>query len=191
MKVYSKITQLPNFQPILLLLLGVIFYFPFLGAVHLFDWDEINFAEAAREMLTTGKYFQVNINYQPFWEKPPLFFWFQAFAMHCFGINELAARLPNAVFGIASLFMLYLIGKKQHNARFGFLWAIIFGSSLLPFLYFKSSIIDPVFNFFIFLSVYFLQLSVATKGGKNSSKYAFLGGLINGLAVLTKGPVGF
>jgi 4-amino-4-deoxy-L-arabinose transferase-like glycosyltransferase len=27
---------------------------PGLGAVHLFDWDEINFAEIAREMLVTG-----------------------------------------------------------------------------------------------------------------------------------------
>jgi len=30
------------------------FFVPFLGAVHLFDWDEINFAESAREMLVTG-----------------------------------------------------------------------------------------------------------------------------------------
>ena len=43
-----------------------------LGKVHLFDWDEINFAESAREMIETGNYMQVQINYEPFWEKPPL-----------------------------------------------------------------------------------------------------------------------
>ncbi len=29
-------------------------FFPFLGRVHLFDWNEINFAESAREMIATG-----------------------------------------------------------------------------------------------------------------------------------------
>jgi 4-amino-4-deoxy-L-arabinose transferase-like glycosyltransferase len=38
-----------------------------LGAVHLFDWDEINFAECSREMLATGDYLRVYIDFQPFW----------------------------------------------------------------------------------------------------------------------------
>ena len=52
---------------------GVLLFVPFLGKVHLFDWDEINFAESAREMIVTGNYSRVMIDYQPFWEKPPLF----------------------------------------------------------------------------------------------------------------------
>ena len=28
--------------------LGALLFIPFLGNVHLFDWDEINFAESAR-----------------------------------------------------------------------------------------------------------------------------------------------
>ena len=52
-------------------------FLPFLGSVHLFDWDEINFAESAREMIVTGNCEQVQINFEPFYEKPPLFIWFQ------------------------------------------------------------------------------------------------------------------
>lgn len=55
-------------------LIGALLFIPFLGQVHLFDWDEINFAESAREMMVSGNYFQVQVNFQPFWEKPPLFF---------------------------------------------------------------------------------------------------------------------
>ena len=62
----------------LIILLGAIFFLPFLGSVHLFDWDEINFAESAREMLVSGDWWRVQINFEPFWEKPPLFFWMQA-----------------------------------------------------------------------------------------------------------------
>ena len=51
--------------------------FPSLGAFNLFDWDEINFAESSREMLFSENFFQVQVNYEPFHEKPPLFFWLQ------------------------------------------------------------------------------------------------------------------
>src|SRR6056300_795461 len=84
-------------------LVAALVYMPFLGGVHLFDWDEINFAEAAREMIVSGDYFQVQIDFLPFWEKPPLFIWMQALAMKVFGINEFSARLPNAVAGITTL----------------------------------------------------------------------------------------
>ncbi|MGL5888758.1 MAG: ArnT family glycosyltransferase, partial [Bacteroidia bacterium] len=70
---------------------------PFLGYAQLFDWDEINFAECAREMMVTGDYTTVQINFEPFWEKPPLFIWMQVLCMKVFGVNEFAARLPNAI----------------------------------------------------------------------------------------------
>ena len=61
----------------LILILATSLFIPFLGEVHLFDWDEINFAESAREMIETGDYFSVQINFERFWEKPPFFFWLQ------------------------------------------------------------------------------------------------------------------
>ena len=39
---------------LLIAIVAAILFIPFLGAVHLFDWDEINFAESAREMIVTG-----------------------------------------------------------------------------------------------------------------------------------------
>ena len=50
---------------------GLLLFIPFLGGVHLFDWDEINFAESAREMIASGNYLTIQINYIPFWENPP------------------------------------------------------------------------------------------------------------------------
>ena len=63
---------------LLFALIGALFFIPFLGGVHLFDWDEINFAEISREMILSGDYLRVAINFEPFYQKPPLFFWFQA-----------------------------------------------------------------------------------------------------------------
>ena len=92
-------------------LVGALVYIPFLGASHLFDWDEINFAESAREMLVSGDYLSVQINFLPFWEKPPLFIWLQALSFWLFSTftdqawvsMEFAARFPNALVGIAAL----------------------------------------------------------------------------------------
>jgi 4-amino-4-deoxy-L-arabinose transferase-like glycosyltransferase len=179
-----------RFIPVLLVLAGALFYFPFLGRVHLFDWDEINFAESAREMIVTGNYTRVQINFQPFWEKPPLFFWLQVLAMKAFGINEFAARFPNAVAGIVTLLVLYFVGKKLVDERFGLLWALAYFGSLTPHLYFKSGIIDPTFNLFIFLSVWFIAQAVSAYGTPKATRLAAFSGLFVGLAVLTKGPVG-
>lgn len=180
---------MPNFikkQPVLFLILtGIVAYVPFLGAVHLFDWDEVNFAESAREMLVTGNFFRVQIDFVPFWEKPPFFFWLQAFAMKLFGVSEFAARLPNAVFGVISLVSLYYWGSKLKDNRFGLIWAVAFGSSLLPFLYFKSGIIDPVFNYFIFAG--WIQLLFYHQF--KQLKHAILAATFIGIAIITKGPV--
>lgn len=166
---------------------GVLAYFPGLGSARLFDWDEVNFAEAAREMLITGEPLRVTIDFQPFWEKPPLFFWLQALCMKFFGVSDFSARLPNAIFGLLTLFALFRIGTRFRSIQFGFFWALSYFGSLLPMLYFRSGIIDPVFNFFMFLSVWLLAESAETKGWR----WIIAAGVFSGLAVLTKGPVGY
>jgi hypothetical protein len=171
-------------------IIAALLYVPFLGGVHLFDWDEINFAESAREMIVTGDYLTVQINYLPFWEKPPLFIWMQVLSMKIFGVGEFAARFPNALCGIVTLLVLFNIGRKIRDNMFGLLWVMAFTGSILPFFYFKSGIIDPWFNLFIFLGIYFLLL-YAHPEIKFKTKHIIFSAAFTGLAVLTKGPVGF
>ena len=168
---------------------SALLFIPFLGGVHLFDWDEINFAEAAREMIVTNDFLTVKINFQPFWEKPPLFIWMQAFSMKLFGINEFAARFPNAICGIATLLTLFNVGRYLKNNIFGILWASAFAGAVMPFFYFKSGIIDPWFNLFIFLGIWYL-IRYSNPENEKRTKVVFLAALFSGLAVLTKGPVG-
>ncbi len=170
---------------IVIVTIAFLLFIPFLGAVHLFDWDEINFAECAREMIVTHDYFSVKINFQPFWEKPPLFIWMQVLSMSAFGINEFAARLPNAICGIATLMVLYNIGRKLVDDKFGLIWVLAYAGSFLPHFYFKSGIIDPWFNLFIFLGIYNFILFTNSK----TVRLLIFSALFIGLGVLTKGPV--
>lgn len=171
---------------------ALILFMPFLGAVPLFDWDEINFAECAREMLVTGDYMHVTIDYAPFYEKPPLFLWLQVASMHVFGVNEFAARLPNVVVGMITMMVLYGIGRRLHGMRVGLLWCTAMAGSLLPHFYFRSGIIDPLFNLFIFLGVMGMQGAMRQRDASDHGlRSAALAGVAAGLAVLTKGPVGW
>lgn len=176
--------QLPKY--LIIALAACLLFMPFLGQVHLFDWDEINFAECAREMIVSKDYMLVQIDFRPFWEKPPLFIWMQVLSMKLFGVNEYAARFPNAFMGVATLLTLYYAGKKIINEKMALWWVALYAATWLPHFYFKSGIIDPTFNFFIFLAFFQVHL---LRYGKSKTLHALLCGLFLGLAVLTKGPV--
>lgn len=178
-----------NTYNLLIIAISSLLFIPFIGQVHLFDWDEINFAESAREMILTGDYLNVKVNFEVFWEKPPLFTWLQVLSMKIFGINEFAARFPNAICGIITLLVLFNIGKKQYNQQFALIWVFVYAASLLPHFYFKSGIIDPWFNLFIFLGVY--QFYLFAKNDNIKLKHVFLSAFFIGLGILTKGPVAF
>ena len=163
-------------------------FIPFIGNMPLFDWDEINFAECAREMLVSDNYSNVQLYYKPFWEKPPVFIWMQAISMNVFGVNEFAARFPNAICGIVTLLVLFRIGKTIYDIKFGLTWTFIYAATLLPHLFFKSGLIDPWFNLFIFSSVYFLIQHTNNPVGAFGVKTALISGFFLGIALLTKGP---
>lgn len=158
---------------------------PTIGLSALFDWDEVNFAECAREMIVSKDYFNVTINFQAFWEKPPLFIWMQALSMLVFGINEFAARFPNVIAAVFTLLALYRFGKEFFGEKFGIAWSALYACSILPFMYFNSGIIDPWFNFFIFSGIIHFYKGIQVQTSRNF----ILSGLFIGLAILTKGPV--
>ncbi|HET6993082.1 MAG TPA: glycosyltransferase family 39 protein, partial [Bacteroidia bacterium] len=183
----------PLLPPFLIAICALLLFVPFLGQVHLFDWDEINFAECAREMVVTHHYSTVQIDFLPFWEKPPLFIWMQAVSMNIFDNMEFAARLPNAICGVVTLLTIYFLGKKIYEEKFARIWVLCFAGSLLPNFYFHTGIIDPWFNLFIFLGIYHFAIytndfpSASTQNFFN--RRIFLSAFFIALAVLTKGPV--
>jgi 4-amino-4-deoxy-L-arabinose transferase-like glycosyltransferase len=174
-------------ERVLLFFISVLLFIPGLGGVHLFDWDEINFAEISREMILTGNYLQPQINFEPFWEKPPLFIWIQIVSMKLFGINEFAARLPNAICGILTLQLLYTAIYRHIGRPYAFITALLYAGSILPHLYFRSGIIDPWFNLFIALSAYESWRYFKDSGQRKILRF-ILASIYLGLAVLTKGP---
>lgn len=154
-----------------------------LGQVPLLDWDEANFAEISREMLMTGEWSYVRVGFEPFWEKPPLFFWLQALSFKCFGINEWAARFPNIIVAFFTFLLLLSVGEKR-SPVFSRAWVMMFALSFLPQFYFKTGLIDPLFNLLTFSALLLWLQHEQTK------EYRALGVaiLLLACAILTKGP---
>ena len=150
--------------PLVIAIICCILFIPFNGQMHLFDWDEINFAESAREMIASGNYLHNQIAFEAFYEKPPLFTWMQVISMKMFGINEFAARFPNAIVAFLSLNLMFFAGKTWKDEKLGWLWVLVYIGSLLPQFYFRSGIIDPLFNLLIYtgLVLFFLPHIKAT-----------------------------
>lgn len=109
--------------------------------------------------------------------------------MKIFGVNEFAARFPNAIFGIAALLILYSIGQKLFDKNFfRFMGSRLCRVNPLPISISGPGILDPLFNLFMFISVWYIYRSFEKQDKTN---YYFLPcGVLRGLRFLLKDPVG-
>jgi len=192
--ILNKIAEFPT--RFFLAAIGIILFLSFNGRVHLFDPDELMYAEYAREMLLTGNFSQIQHNFTFFVGKNPLFTWLQAISMSLFGVNEFGARFPNTVFGILSMILVYNIGKNYFSKAFGVFWALLLGSSFLPLLFYKSGVNDVVANYFVLLSIYWM-FKISIKDEFESRKmmsarmfrFTIYSALASSMAMLTSGAI--
>jgi len=96
---------------LLTLLLGIFFAFN-LGKRALWSPDEGRYSEVAREMVVSGDYVTPRLNGVKFFEKPPLFYWLQSFAIKTFGLDEWSLRLWPAIFAVFCCLVVYAAGRR-------------------------------------------------------------------------------
>ena len=149
-------------------------------AIGMLDFDK------AEVQTTPLEWMDPNI---PWWTKlsfhdhPPLVFWVQNIFMKVFGDKRWAFRLPSALLGVASVYLIYLIGRKlfSQNAslaesrRAGLLAAAFFAVTLNNVYITRTGMQESFVIFFMLLASYLFL--------KN---YFVWTGAIMGLAFLTK-----
>src|SRR5438270_13297623 len=100
-----RVANLQIIHRIVLLVVAAVLFLPNLGVPSLWDIDEGNNAEAAREMLESGNWVMPTFNYQLRVDKPALLYWLQIAAYRLCGVNELAARLPSVLAALAAVLL--------------------------------------------------------------------------------------
>lgn len=174
--------------------LFVIFYLIFFfgtGSYPLMDIDETRYASMAHDMFRTGDYMTLYLNGEYFFEKPPLYFWFECLSFALFGkVNEFTVRFPVSVMGFLSSFLVYFVGKKVISKEFGIISALILATSAEFFILSKFAILDIVLCFCTTFSVFFGFMTLFCEE-RRRKYFWWLFYLFSGLAVLAKGIPGF
>lgn len=104
------------------------------GSRAIWEPDEGRYTAVALQMIRTGDWIAPRLNHEVLhFTKPPLVYWLIAGTFETFGINELSARLPNALAWLALVFMLTSLARRLAPQR-PLLTPVIWCSSLLPFV---------------------------------------------------------
>lgn len=115
-----------------------------------------------------------------FHDHPSLVFWIQHFSMRIFGETNFGFRLPSAVFGVASVYLLYLIGTVLHSRTVGLMSALLLAVTVNHIYISRAGLQEAYVIFFILLASYFFLRSL------KKDTYLIWTGVILGLALLTK-----
>lgn len=169
--------------PCVLLLMGSFAFFYNLN-IALFEGSEGLYAHISREMALSGQYFQLTYQGEPYINKPPLFFWVLAVSTRWFGDNEIALRLPGALFSLATMMLTYCLGKSLFSRTAGFWAALVVATSHLDLWYGRRVLFDSMQMFFITLAVFAWAKAHLKAAG---SWWYPIVGVSMVLAVMTKG----
>lgn len=178
-----------------LLLLGAIALFGVrLGTSDLWLPDEPRYAQIAEELRSMQQgaagLVLLHLNGEAYTQKPPLFFWLAAAAGAPEGrVDEWAARLPSAVAGVLAIAATAALGTRLFGAATGTLG----GALLLTLFTFafaaRTAQLDMLLTLFETLALAAFARVDAAERPARRDLVALHGAL--GLAVLTKGPVGW
>src|SRR4051812_4516136 len=133
---------------LLALAIGLLFCIG-LGARPYLTPSEARYIEIPRQMLATNDWLTPRINGVPYFEKPPLFYWLQAAAMHLFGDGEAAGRLVTLLLDAAACLLAYATGRMLYGRRAGLLAAAVLATSLLGYGLSRVAMLDVPVSLFI------------------------------------------
>ena len=159
-----------------------------LGGLGLTDRDEGSNAEAAREMLETGNWVSPTLNYEPRFAKPAFVYWIISGSYLLFGVNEFAARLPSALFGIGLILLQYRFLTHVVGSTIALLGSLILLLNMEVIAINRMVLTDPALVFFTTLSGYCFWLGMRQEGKNQLYFIGFYFAMA--MAMLAKGPVG-
>jgi 4-amino-4-deoxy-L-arabinose transferase-like glycosyltransferase len=166
--------------PIVLLL-----YFYGLTTAGLLGPDEPRYASIGREMALTGDWVTPRLWGQPWFEKPPLLYWMVALGFKAGLGDDLAPRLPVALFGAGFVLFFFHQLRREFGER-----PALYASGMLAtsagWLAYSHVAVTDIPLAAPFSAALLLCLPWVRSGGRRG---LFVAGLFLGLAVLAKGLV--
>jgi len=131
--------------------------------------DEVNTVFAAESLVETGRH-TLPSGYG--YVRAPLHTYIVAGFYYLFGVSEATSRLPSALFGLFSILLVYLLGRKVYNRRVGLLSAFFMTFSHFEVGWSRTTRMYTLLQFLTLLIIYcFIEGFEQTKQGKHSSRF--------------------
>lgn len=159
-----------------------------LGVLGLIDPDEPFYAQTAREMIQTHNWITPQIYGAPQFEKPIFYYWMVAGSFSLFSETEWAGRMPTALFASALVLLVWAFASRVWSARSGFLAALVLATGLEFCVMSRLMLTDVPLAFFLAGALFCYWMAGEKEERRNF--WIALSIASNGLAVLTKGPIG-
>ncbi len=175
------------FLPCLLVLTGVLLFYR-LGARDLWERAESEVPLGARDMLETGRWAVPYLLDHAFVDnRPPGIYWAVAASYAATGHRDVwAARLPAALAGLATVLLVFAIGKRAGGATAGFLAGLALLGTFKFAWQSRVSESDAILMLWTLLGSWAFWRSLRMNGG--GLLHVVLFQLFVGLGGLTKGP---
>lgn len=109
----------------------------------------------------------------------PIYYYFMAPFLWLFNYNPVGPAVMVALFGIATVWLIYIVGKDFFNAKVGLMAALIYAISPLVIVYSRSSWNPNPMPFFSLLILYSLYKALK----RSSLKLFFAVGILFGIAM--------
>jgi len=168
--------------------LCLVLFFSLLGDAPLWDIDEGMHAATSKDMVLSGDWITPKMNGENFYDKTAFFNWLVALSFSAFGFTELAARLPAALLGLATVLATYMLGRRLFGARTGLLGGVVLATSPEFIVLSRAVVHDISLAFFFTAALYFFYKGFSDE--RRRRRHLMLFYACTGLAVLAKGPVG-
>jgi 4-amino-4-deoxy-L-arabinose transferase-like glycosyltransferase len=178
-------------KALMLLISALIVYATaFQGSRGIYEPDEGRYSHVALQMLKSGDWLipRFNVDTEHF-TKPPLTYWITAAAMWLLGRNEWAIRLPLAAAFIATVLLMYSMGKRIAPAG---PWVPALCYATFPITFGAANVLttDTFLTLFEALAATGYVYAITETQPSRRPRFFLLMWLGFGLAFLTKGPPG-
>jgi 4-amino-4-deoxy-L-arabinose transferase-like glycosyltransferase len=174
---------------ILTVLISVFFGF-MIGNRPLSIPDEGRYVEIPREMVETGNYLTPRLNGVKYFEKPVLFYWFEALSIRLFGLHEATLRFWPAFFALFGCISVYIAGRRLFGRRAGLAAAIVLATGILYYSMSRAIILDMPVTAFLTAALISFLIGMHEVSGIRRRFFLWSFYVFCALAVLTKGLIG-
>jgi len=150
--------------------------------------DAAKYAAIARYMVEGSDWLAIKERFgEPYLQKPPFLFWLVATSFSCFGFSNLSFKLFPFLFCLLAGYFTFRFAKEFYTKTIAYFSAIVFFTLESTFFYSNDvrtdTILMPLVIFAVWQSLLFCK--------KKQTIYAISTAIAIGLAMLTKGPLGF